>query len=134
MLQGKSRLAIDFDRFPAKKWKNQTVQYKISINHSEGSHSYQSHHKKQTNKISINHSKGSHSYQSHHKKTNKQRKKQNQRQPQSGVTFISITSPSNLFVKKKSIYGQFFAAMNEVLVIESAIRTISFVSCIKFEK
>jgi len=56
--EGKSRLAIDFDRFPAKKWKNQTVQYKISINHT----------------------------------------------------------------------------MNEVLVIESAIRTISFVSCLKFVK
>jgi len=56
--EGKSRLAIDFDIFPAKKWRNQTVQYKISINHTA----------------------------------------------------------------------------NEVLVIESAIRTISFVSCLKFEK
>ena len=35
LFQGKSRLAIDFDRFPAKKWKNNTVPYRISRNHSE---------------------------------------------------------------------------------------------------
>ena len=46
-LQGKSRLAIDFDRFPAKKWKNQTVQYKISINHSEETDLHQLHQKLQ---------------------------------------------------------------------------------------
>jgi len=55
---GKSRLAIDFDRFPAKKWKNNTVPYRISRNHSD----------------------------------------------------------------------------SEVMMIESALRTMSFVSCVKFEK
>jgi len=56
--EGKSRLAIDFDRFPAKKWKNNTVPYRISRNHSD----------------------------------------------------------------------------SEVMMIESALRTMSFVSCVKFEK
>jgi len=55
--EGKSRLAIDFDRFPAKKWKNNTVPYRISRNHTS----------------------------------------------------------------------------SEVLMIESALRTISFVSCVRFE-
>lgn len=56
--EGKSRLAVDFDRFPAKKWKNNTVPYRISINHTA----------------------------------------------------------------------------SQVLIIESALRTMAFVSCVKFEK
>jgi len=56
--EGKSRLTIDFDQFPAKKWKNNTVPYRMSRNHTA----------------------------------------------------------------------------SEVLIIESALRTISFVSCVKFEK
>jgi len=56
--EGRSRLAVDFDKFPAKKWKNNTVPYRMSRNHTA----------------------------------------------------------------------------SEVLIIESALRTISFVSCLKFEK